>query len=104
MSAKACRCSRTGSLSLDLPVAGRRFRDERVEKLLGDARDVVHRALESSFMDSRRLVEATQLAHELKRRCLDLLFRRRRLEIEECFDISTHAAPRKERLHREAPS
>jgi len=79
-------------LSLDLPVARRRFRDEGVEKFLGNARVVVHGTLESGVIDFGRFVEATELAHELKRRCLDLLFRRRWLEIEERFDISTLAA------------
>src|SRR3569832_326338 len=63
-----------------------------------DVRDVEHRAVENPLVRLARPRRAGQLAHELQRRVVDLLVRRRRLEIRQHLDVAAHA-----RLSRKSP-
>ena len=53
-------------------------------------RNLVHRAAERRLVGLGRVREAAQLAHELQGRCVDLVVRRGRLEIEQRPDVSAH--------------
>src|SRR6185436_16515331 len=75
---------------LDVAVAWRRARDEVSEEMLRGVRHVVDRALEGGFVRFRRTREAGDLSHELQRGGMDLLVRRRRLEVVQRFDVPTH--------------
>src|SRR5262249_30251737 len=79
-----------GLFGLDLAVARRRVRLQRGQqppRRVGDFRD---RLIERRFIRLRRPVEAGELAHELQRGSMDLLPRRRRLEIEKRLDVAAH--------------
>ena len=75
---------------LDVAVARRRVRDEVVEQVRGDVRDLVDGAGEDGFVGLRRLRRAADLAHVLERRRADLVVRRARLEVVERSDVPAH--------------
>src|SRR5262249_44271330 len=80
-------------LGLDLAIAGRSRRNQRIDQLARRPGDRLDGVVEGLFVGLGRPVEAAQLAHELQRRGVDLLVRRRRLEIVEVPDIAAHETP-----------
>src|SRR5215212_9920422 len=60
-------------LGLDLAVLGRRRRDQVVEQVLREVRDLVDRAVEGILVGGRRSRGAADLAHELQRGVVHLL-------------------------------
>ncbi len=58
--------------------------------MMGDMRDFVHGAIEGVLIRVRRLRESGQLPNELKRRCANLVARRRRCKIMQGLNISAH--------------
>src|SRR5262249_53376898 len=75
---------------LDLPVTRRGVGFERNEKFAGRRHDLFHRMVEGRLVLLRGVIEAAELAHELQRRGMDLVRRRRRLEMEQGLDIAAH--------------
>src|SRR5262245_54850825 len=73
-----------------LAVLRRRRRGHRADEAAGDVGHFVNGAIERLFVRLRRCGESAQLADELQRRCADLLVGRGRIEVEQCFDVSTH--------------
>src|SRR6185436_755393 len=69
-----------GFRGLDLAVAWRLFRFERLEQPLGNLRDLLDRARERRLVRLRGMCEPAQLADELQGRGTDLLLVRRWLE------------------------
>src|SRR5579872_2245810 len=63
---------------------------ERGEEPAGGAGDLINRAVECRLVGARGVGVSAQLAHELLRRCADLFFRRRRLEIKQRADVAAH--------------
>ena len=74
-------------------VAGRCTRLKRAEKSRGNGRDVVDRGLKRVLVGLRRLVEAADLADELKRGRANFFFRDRWLEVKKDFDVAAHSNP-----------
>src|SRR5262249_32745024 len=74
----------------DLTVARRRGRMQRGQQPPRRIGDFRNRAVECGLIGLRGLVEAGKLAHELQRRGMDLILRRRRLEIEQRLDVAAH--------------
>src|SRR5262245_4234742 len=72
---------------LDLTVARRGVGLQRGQEAPRAVGDFGNRAVERLGIGLRRRVEAGELAHELKRRCMDLGMRRRRIEIEQSLDV-----------------
>src|SRR5579862_166951 len=87
---EALRGPRLGLGPLDLAVFGRRGRVKRAEKLRRRDRHGVERPLERGLVGSRRLVEAADLAHILKRGGPDLALGGRGVEVVERSDVSAH--------------
>src|SRR5439155_27274853 len=79
------------SLRLDLTVARRRIRDERVEQALRRRRDLFDRVREGMLVRLRGLREATHLAHVLLRGKTHLVRSRFGLEVVEGVDVPAHA-------------
>jgi hypothetical protein len=52
--------------------------------------DLIDRTRERRLIGFRRVREAGELAHELQRRGMDFILRRRRFEIEQCFYVAAH--------------
>ena len=78
------------ALALDFAVLRRGVRDQRVEQPLRRGCDLLDCAREGFLVRLRRLREAADLAHVLERGRLDLVPRRRRLEVVERVDVSAH--------------
>lgn len=87
---KPLRRSRLGSYRFYLAIARRRIRYERFKQMMRGMRDFIDRAIECFLVRFRRLRETAQFSDELQRRRLDLIIRRRRTEIMQGFDGSTH--------------
>src|SRR5205814_868187 len=79
--------------SLRLAVAGRRRGHEGFQELARGTRDSIDGALECRLIGARRIVEAADLAHVLKRGRAHLLLGRRRLEVVEGANVATHLPP-----------
>ena len=75
---------------LGLAVPRRSDRDERVKHFLRGGGDTLDGEVERFRICFGRSVEAGQLSNELQRRGLYLVRGCGRIEIEKCFDISTH--------------
>jgi hypothetical protein len=84
------RCPGASRGSFDLAVSRRRGRDERVEELSRCCCNLIHRALEGSLVDLRRLIAAAEFSDELEGRSPDFLVVGGRLEIEEGLDVPAH--------------
>jgi hypothetical protein len=89
-SGEALRSPRAGARGDLLTIARFGARRERLDQAAGGGRHLVDGAVERVLVRLRRRIEAAQFPHELDRRGADLLVRRRRIEIEESFDVSTH--------------
>src|SRR5262245_30578950 len=72
------------------PVTRRGGRHKRVDQPSRNSRDIIHRAVERHLVCLRRLRESRQLTDELNRRGANLLVSRRRIKVEERFDVSAH--------------
>ena len=57
---------------------------------MGDVRDFIDGAIEGALIRVRRFRESGQLPNELKRRCADLVVRRRRCKIMQGLNVSAH--------------
>ena len=57
---------------------------------MSDMRDLIDRAIESVFVCFRRFRKTAQLSNELKRRCADLIIRRRRCKVMQGLNVSAH--------------
>src|SRR5262249_22714104 len=79
-------------LGLDLAVLGSRGRDEVVEQVLREVRDLVHRTVEHGLVGFRRLGHAADLAHVLQRGGVNLFGGRGRIEVVENADVSAHTS------------
>src|SRR5580704_1640199 len=78
-------------LALPFASANRRARDQRREERIRRRRDLLDGALERGAVGLGGLLQAAHLANELKRRGLDLLWRRRRIEVVEHTYVAAHA-------------
>ena len=65
--------------------------------VIGHVRDVGDRPLERSLVRLRGLLHPADLAHVLQRGGVDLVMRRRRLEVEERLDVPAHGRPPRSR-------
>jgi hypothetical protein len=83
-------CSRPRFHRLPFPIARRARSLKRLQKLARRIRYIVHRTPKSSLVRFRRMSKSTELANKLQRRCVNLLFARRRLKVEERADVSAH--------------
>jgi len=63
---------------------------QRNEQRAGRLRNLGHGPFKGLGVRLRRLVEARELANKLKRRRVDLVLGRWRLEIEQRLDVTTH--------------
>src|SRR5690606_20125056 len=72
-------------------VLGRSLGDESIEQAARARGHLVYRVVEHGFVGLGGLAEAAELAHELQARGLDLLFGGRGREVEQGFDVATHA-------------
>src|SRR5215510_13578690 len=88
---KSLACARPRLLRLDGAIARGRRRVQRVEQRAGRLRNLGHGSFKGLGVRLRRLVEAGELANELKRRSVNFLLGRRRLEVEQRLDVTAHA-------------
>jgi hypothetical protein len=58
--------------------------------MMGNVRDFIYSAIEGVLIRVRRFRESGQLPNELKRRCANLVIRRRRFKIMQGLNVSTH--------------
>ena len=58
--------------------------------MLRGVRDFVYRAIKGVLIRVRRFRESGQLPNELKRRCANLVIRRRRCKIMQDLNVSAH--------------
>src|SRR5574341_1516786 len=75
---------------LVLTISRRRCRLERIEETMRRVGDLLNRQIERRLVRPRRLRGPAQLADELERRGVNLLMRRRRIEIGKGPDTATH--------------
>lgn len=80
------------TLRLGLAVLRRSGRDEILEQVLRQVRDLVDGAVERRLVRLRRLGHAADLAHVLQRRRVDLVRARGRIEVVENANIPAHGA------------
>ena len=80
----------SGLDGFDRTIPRRSICNQRIEQFVGDGRDLIDRSLESDFVDFGWSGETAQLPDKLKGRRSDFLIGRRRREIMQCFDVSTH--------------
>src|SRR4030095_10357060 len=73
-----------------LPILGGSAGFQRMEKTVRDRGNLFNRSVEGRFVRLRRLVEPSDLPHELQGSGTHLLLGYRWFEIEECSNISTH--------------
>src|SRR5690349_22043987 len=71
-------------------ISRRRNSYERMNQGPSCLSHLLHGQIKRHFVGLGWLGEATELAHELKRRRLNLFVSRRRLEVEQSLDVSTH--------------
>jgi hypothetical protein len=71
-------------------IARRSIRLQRIQQLARDAGHAINGAMESFFVCLGRFREAAQFSNELKGGRADLVVRRRRREVMQGFDVSTH--------------
>ena len=81
----------TRTLGHFLAVAGGGRCNQRVDESSGYFRHVLDGAVEGRLVGLRRFGEAAQLPDELQRRRANLLIGRGRIEVEQGFDVPTHA-------------
>ena len=79
-----------GFRSLDVAIARRGRRDERVEELPDCVRHLVHGTSERDFVGFGGSCETAELSDELQRRCPDFVVRGRWLEVVQRLDAATH--------------
>src|ERR1700732_1335634 len=91
--------SSLGSCRFNIPIARIGRRHQGLDQLTRGGGDLLDRPIEGSLVGPRGVGESTELPDELKGRGLDLFLRRRRLEIEQRFDVSAHrcSAPARRR-------
>ena len=89
--AESLRGARFGLGCFFVPVLGRRGSFERVQQTGGNARDLVDRGIERSFVCFGWLGKAADLSHKLQRRCVDFFGCYRRVEVVKGLDASTHS-------------
>src|SRR2546426_4750631 len=89
-SGKTGRRPCTGFRSLDVAIARRGRRDERVEELPDCVRHLVHGTSERDFVGFGGSCETAELSDELQRRCPDFVVRGRWLEVVQRLDAATH--------------
>ena len=81
-----------GSHRFRLTIPRRRNRDEIVEQMARDVRDLLDGQLEGRLVSLRRFRRAADLADELERGRVHLVLARGRLEVVERSDVSAHRA------------
>ncbi len=82
--------SRASFQRFHFAISRRSIRDQGIEQFPRDLRHAVYRPGERRFVHFGRFREAAQFSDKLKRRCTNFFFRRRRFEVMQSFDVSTH--------------
>ena len=89
---EAFRCAGPGLCRFLFTVPGRCRCFQRSQQPSADAGYLVNSAFERSFIGSRRLVEARNLAYKLERGRTNLLIGHRRIKIEKRLDVPAHTS------------
>ena len=87
-----------GLSGLELTIPGRSAGHQRVEQGGGRLGDFIDRPIERGLVGSGRSGKSTNLPDELQSRQPDFVIRRRRFEVVQRFDVSTHALCLRNRL------
>lgn len=80
----------TSLRGLHFAIAWRRLGDERLKEVMRCMSNLLNRSIKSIFVDFSRPGKPTQLPDKLQRGSAHFLFRRRRREVMQSFDVSTH--------------
>jgi hypothetical protein len=78
-----------GSFNFSIP--RRSVRNKGAKEFVGCLRDLLHGAIESDFVSLGGLRETTKFPDELQRRRVNFFVSRRRFEVMQGLDISTHS-------------
>lgn len=88
---KAVRRPATSLQSFDFTIPWGSVCNERLQEFVCCCRHLVHGAIEGEFVGLGGLGESAQFADELQRRRTDFFVRRRRFEVVQRLNISTHS-------------
>src|SRR5207247_8549849 len=88
--AKAFRRPRTSLGQFNCAIARWSIRTQRLKEFVSRLRHLVDRAIEGEFVSLRGLVKAAELADELQRIRADPFVGRRRFEVVQSLNVSTH--------------